>query len=292
MANLKEIRIRISSVKSTRQITSAMKMVSAAKLKKAQDAILQMRPYARKLHDILTHLSANLENIEGNIYAADRPVQRVLLVVITANRGLCGGFNSNVVKKTVDIIQGPYSSFHQAGNLDILLLGKKGGDILKSKGFLAIGEHNAAIDKPKFESVASVAEQIMLLYSDNNYDRIDLIYNQFKNSASQFLTQERFLPVSIEKDEAHHHRPNYIFEPSLEYMVEVLIPEALKIQFYKAVLDSQAAEHGARMTAMHQATDNATELIHDLKLEYNKARQAAITSQLVEIVSGAEALKT
>lgn len=292
MANLKEIRIRISSVKSTRQITSAMKMVSAAKLKKAQDAILQMRPYARKLHDILIHLSGALENVEGNIYSAGRPTKSVLLVVITANRGLCGGFNSNVVKKTVDLIKGPYLPYHEAGNLDILLLGKKGGDILKSKGFIAVGEHNETLEKPTFDSVAPVAERIMELYSNKNYDRIDLIYNQFKNSASQILTQEQFLPISIEKDEAQHRRPNYIFEPSLEYMVEVLIPEALKIQFYKAVLDSQAAEHGARMTAMHQATDNATELISDLNLEYNKARQASITGQLVEIVSGAEALKT
>jgi len=292
MANLKEIRTRISSVKSTRQITSAMKMVSAAKLKKAQDAIVQMRPYARKLHDILTHLSSSLEGGEGNKYSSDRPVEKVLLVVITANRGLCGGFNSNVVKKTIDLIEGSYSTQHESGNLDILLLGKKGGDILKSKGLLAIGEHNTTIDKPNFETVASVAEEIMLHFSEKKYDRIDLVYNQFKNSASQILTQEQFLPVSIEEDEAHHRRPNYIFEPSLEYMVEVLIPEALKIQFYKAVLDSQAAEHGARMTAMHQATDNATELIRDLNLEYNKARQAAITGQLVEIVSGAEALKT
>jgi len=292
MANLKEIRTRISSVKSTRQITSAMKMVSAAKLKKAQDAILQMRPYARKLYDILTHLSSSLENVEGNIYAANRSVEKMLLVVVTANRGLCGGFNSNVVKKTIDLIQGPYNSFHKAGNLDIILIGKKGGDILKSKGFLALGEYNATIDKPKFETVAAVAEEVMRLYSDKKYDQIEIIYNQFKNSATQILTCEQFLPVSIDKDEAHHRRPNYIFEPSLEYMGEVLIPEALKIQFYKAVLDSQAAEHGARMTAMHQATDNATELIRDLNLEYNKARQASITGQLVEIVSGAEALKT
>ena len=292
MANLKEIRTRISSVKSTRQITSAMKMVSAAKLKKAQDAITQMRPYARKLHDILAHLSAGLENIEGNIYSSNRPVQRVLLVLVTANRGLCGGFNSNVTKKAIDMIHGQYKSYHESGMLDILLLGKKGGDILKSKGFIAVGEYNDTVDKPKFETVSSVAEEIMFLYSSKKYDRIDLVYNQFKNSASQILTQEQFLPVSMEEDENNNRRPDYIFEPSLEYMIEVLIPEALKIQFYKAVLDSQAAEHGARMTAMHLATDNATELIRDLNLAYNKARQAAITGQLMEIVSGAEALKT
>lgn len=292
MANLKVIRTRISSVKSTRQITSAMKMVSAAKLKKAQDAIVQMRPYARKLHDILTHLSSSLESIEGNIYSSRGSVQKVLLVVITANRGLCGGFNSNVVKRTIELIQGQYISYHESGNLDIMLLGKKGGDILKSKGFIAIGQKNSTLDKPTFETVSTVAEDFMDLYSSKEYDQIDLVYNQFKNSASQILTHERFLPVTIEKDEAQHRRPDYIFEPSLEYMVNVLIPEALKIQFYKAVLDSQAAEHGARMTAMHQATDNASELISRLNLEYNKARQASITGQIMEIVSGAEALKS
>jgi F-type H+-transporting ATPase subunit gamma len=269
-----------------------MKMVSAAKLKKAQDAITQMRPYARKLQDILTHLSSSLESADGNVYSVERPIERVLLVVITANRGLCGGFNSNVVKKTMELIQGPYNEVHKAGKLDILLLGKKGGDVLKSRGFIAMGDHNSAIEKPVFEKVSVVAEELMDFYRENKYDRIDLIYNQFKNSASQILTQEQFLPVSIDADEAQHRRPNYIFEPSLEYMVDVLIPKALKIQFYKAVLDSQAAEHGARMTAMHQATDNATELIRDLNLEYNKARQASITGQLVEIVSGAEALKS
>ena len=291
MANLKEIRTRISSTKSTKQITSAMKMVSAAKLKKAQDAIIQMRPYAMKLQDILIHLSSGLDDLDGNVYSSGRQLEKVLLVVITANRGLCGGFNSNVVKKTVELIEGPYKDQHQAGNLDILLLGKKGGDVLKSKGFIANGEKNFVLDKPVFDTVAPVAEEIMALYANKKYDQIDLVYNQFKNSASQVLMQEQFLPLAIEEDEAHHRRPDYIFEPSLEYMVEELIPEALKIQFYKAVLDSQAAEHGARMTAMHQATDNATELIRDLNLEYNKARQAAITNQIVEIVSGAEALK-
>ena len=245
-----------------------------------------------KLQDILIHLSAGLEDLDGNIYSSDRAVQKVLLVVVTANKGLCGGFNSNVVKKTMELIHGPYKEYHESGNLDILLLGKKGGEILKSKGFTSIGERNFILDKPDFESVAAVAEELMSIYANKEYDHIDLIYNQFKNAASQILTQEKFLPISIEDDEAQHRRPDYIFEPSLEYMVEVLIPEALKIQFYKAILDSQAAEHGARMTAMHQATDNATELIRDLNLEYNKARQAAITNQIVEIVSGAEALKS
>jgi F-type H+-transporting ATPase subunit gamma len=292
MANLKEIRTRIGSVKSTRQITSAMKMVSAAKLKKAQDAILQLRPYAIKLKDILVHLSSGLDNSDGNIYSDSRQVERVLLVVITANRGLCGAFNANVVRKTLDLIHGPYNDFHRAGTLDVMLVGKKGGDILKSKDIVAVDNRNQLIDKPGFAEVAEVAGELMALYAGREYDQIDLVYNQFKNSASQILTHEQYLPVRIEEDEASHRRPDYIFEPSLEYMVDVLIPEALKIQFYKAILDSQAAEHGARMTAMHQATDNATELIRDLNLEYNKARQAAITNQLVEIVSGADALKS
>ena len=292
MANLKEIRTRISSIKSTRQITSAMKMVSAAKLKKAQDAILQMRPYALKLQDILVHLSSGLESAEGNKYADDREVKKVLLIVVTANRGLCGGFNSNVVRRTMELVQNDYRQHHESGNLDILLLGKKGGDILKSKGFEFIGEKNHLLETPSFESIAEAASEIMDMYAEKKYDRIDFIYNQFKNAGSQILTREQFLPVQIEEDEAKHRRPVYIFEPSLEYMVNVLIPEALKIQFYKAILDSLAAEHGARMTAMHQATDNATELIRELNLEYNKARQAAITNQLVEIVSGAEALKS
>ena len=292
MANLKEIRTRISSIKSTRQITSAMKMVSAAKLKKAQDAILQMRPYALKLQDILVHLSSGLESAEGNKYADDREVKKVLLIVVTANRGLCGGFNSNIVRRTMELVQKDYRQHHESGNLDILLLGKKGGDILKSKGFEFIGEKNHLLETPSFESIAEAASEIMDMYAEKKYDRIDFIYNQFKNAGSQILTREQFLPVQIEEDEAKHRRPVYIFEPSLEYMVNVLIPEALKIQFYKAILDSLAAEHGARMTAMHQATDNATELIRELNLEYNKARQAAITNQLVEIVSGAEALKS
>jgi F-type H+-transporting ATPase subunit gamma len=192
----------------------------------------------------------------------------------------------------MELVNNEYSQQHESGNLDILLLGKKGGDILKSKGFEFNGEKNHLIEKPSFESIAKAAQEIMDMYAEKRYDRIDFVYNQFKNAGSQILTKEQFLPVQIQEDEAQHRRPDYIFEPSLEYMVNVLIPEALKVQLYKAILDSQAAEHGARMTAMHQATDNATELIRDLNLEYNKARQAAITNQLVEIVSGAEALKT
>ncbi len=292
MASLKEIRTRISSVKSTRQITSAMKMVSAAKLKKAQDAITQMRPYARKLHEILTHLSNSIETDEGNPYSDSRPLDKVALIVVTANRGLCGGFNANVVKKTIDLLQTHYAGLHQEGKVDIILVGKKGGDILKSKGYTFSTLSNEILESTNFEGVEKLAQVLMDQFVEGKYDRIDLIYNEFKNAASQILTHEQFLPIRMEQEDLHAHQHNYIFEPSLEYMIQVLIPEALKIQFYKAILDSKAAEHGARMTAMHQATDNATELLRDLNLEYNKARQAAITNEILEIVSGAEALKS
>lgn len=292
MGSLKEIRTRIVSVKSTRQITSAMKMVSAAKLKKAQDSILQMRPYARKLHEILTHISSSLESVEGNLYASQRPVNKVALVVITANRGLCGGFNSNVVKKTIDLLQTSYQEAYNNGQLDLLLVGKKGGDILKGKGYKFRILSNEILETPSFESIQKEAQVLMDYFAQGQYDRIDLIYNEFKNAASQNLTHEQFLPLEMNPDENTGHMHNYIFEPSLDYMINVLIPEALKIQFFKAILDSKAAEHGARMTAMHQATDNATELIRDLNLAYNKARQASITNEILEIVSGAEALKS
>jgi len=292
MASLKEIRTRISSVKSTRQITSAMKMVSAAKLKKAQDAITQMRPYAAKLHEILTHLSSSIEHMEGNPYAADRQIEKVALVVVTANRGLCGGFNANVVKKTIDLLQHEYADLYSSGQVDVLLVGKKGGDILKSKGFRFSILSNDILESTSFEQVEKVAQKVMDGYVDGQYDRVDLVYNEFKNAASQILTHEQLLPITMEQEELHTHQHNYIFEPSLDYMIQVLIPEALRIQFYKAILDSKAAEHGARMTAMHQATDNATELLRDLNLEYNKARQATITNEILEIVSGAEALKS
>jgi len=292
MASLKEIRTRITSVKSTRQITSAMKMVSAAKLKKAQDAILQMRPYARKLHEILTHISSSVETAEENPYSTQRQVEKVALVLITANRGLCGGFNANVARKTIELINAEYAEQYQKGQVELILVGKKGGDILKSKGYPFTILSNEILEESSFESIQVQAQILMSQFAEGKYDRIDLIYNEFKNAASQILTHEQFLPLKMIKDEASQQLNNYIFEPSLEYMIKVLIPDALKIQFFKAILDSKAAEHGARMTAMHQATDNATEMISDLNLSYNKARQASITNEILEIVSGAEALKT
>ena len=285
MANLKEIRNRISSIGSTMQITSAMKMVSAAKLKKAQDAITAMRPYSSKLTELLQNLSATLDSDAGGAYSKQREVSKVLLVVVTSNRGLCGGFNSSVIKETTQNIAANY----QGVDVDLLTIGKKGNDIL-SKSYPVIDVKNDIFDNLTFDYVAEVAEKIMKLYSDGTYDKIEIIYNRFKNAATQIPQVEQFLPIKpVEGDT--NASADYIFEPSKEKIVLELIPKSLKTQLYKAVRDSFAAEHGARMTAMHKATDNATELRDELKLTYNKARQAAITNEILEIVGGAEALK-
>ena len=285
MANLKEIRNRISSIGSTMQITSAMKMVSAAKLKKAQDAITAMRPYSSKLTELLQNLSATLDSDAGGAYSKQREVSKVLLVVVTSNRGLCGGFNSSVIKETTQNIAANY----QDVDVDLLTIGKKGNDIL-SKSYPVIDARNDVFDNLTFDYVAEVAEKIMKLYSDGTYDKIEIIYNRFKNAATQIPQVEQFLPIKpVEGDT--NASADYIFEPSKEKIVLELIPKSLKTQLYKSVRDSFAAEHGARMTAMHKATDNATELRDELKLTYNKARQAAITNEILEIVGGAEALK-
>ena len=285
MANLKEIRNRISSIGSTMQITSAMKMVSAAKLKKAQDAITAMRPYSSKLTELLQNLSATLDGDAGGAYSKQREVSKVLLVVVTSNRGLCGGFNSSVIKETTQNIAANY----QDVDVDLLTIGKKGNDIL-SKSYPVIDARNDIFDNLTFDYVAEVAEKIMKLYSDGTYDKIEIIYNRFKNAATQIPQVEQFLPIKpVEGDT--NASADYIFEPSKEKIVLELIPKSLKTQLYKAVRDSFAAEHGARMTAMHKATDNATELRDELLLTYNKARQAAITNEILEIVGGAEALK-
>jgi len=285
MANLKEIRNRISSIGSTMQITSAMKMVSAAKLKKAQDAITAMRPYSSKLTELLQNLSATLDSDAGGAYSKQREVSKVLLVVVTSNRGLCGGFNSSVIKETTQNIAANY----QDVDVDLLTIGKKGNDIL-SKSYPVIDARNDIFDNLTYEYVAEVAEKIMKLYADGTYDKIEIIYNRFKNAATQIPQVEQFLPIKpVEGDT--NASADYIFEPSKEKIVLELIPKSLKTQLYKAVRDSFAAEHGARMTAMHKATDNATELRDELLLTYNKARQAAITNEILEIVGGAEALK-
>mgnify|MGYP005986478747 CR=1 FL=1 len=285
MANLKEIRNRISSIGSTMQITSAMKMVSAAKLKKAQDAITAMRPYSSKLTELLQNLSATLDSDAGGAYSKQREVSKVLLVVVTSNRGLCGGFNSSVIKETTQNIAANYQDI----DVDLLTIGKKGNDIL-SKSYPVIDARNDIFDNLTFDFVAEVAEKIMKLYADGTYDKIEIIYNRFKNAATQIPQVEQFLPIKpVEGDT--NESADYIFEPSKEKIVLELIPKSLKTQLYKAVRDSFAAEHGARMTAMHKATDNATELRDELLLTYNKARQAAITNEILEIVGGAEALK-
>lgn len=283
MANLKEIRNRISSVQSTMQITSAMKMVSAAKLKKAQDAITAMRPYAEKLTEILQHLSSSVDAEIAGAYTEQREVNKVLLVVITSNRGLCGAFNANVIKEARLAMQR-----YKGKQVDLYCIGKKGNDTLK-KTAQVTANHSDVFDKLTFDNVALLAEELMEKFSSGEYDRIDLIYNQFKNAATQIVQNETFLPLAPVKD-AKEAPSDYIYEPSQEEIVLTLIPKSLKTQLYKAVRDSFASEHGARMTAMHKATDNATALRNQLKLTYNKARQAAITGEILEIVGGAEAL--
>ena len=295
MANLKEIRVRISSVKSTRQITSAMKMVSAAKLRRAQDVIIQMRPYALKLHEILTSLTESLESDPDNIYGKVRPLRRALIIAISSNKGLCGAFNLNVVKTTIQLADENYKELKAQGNLDIITVGKKGYELLKAKKYPIAENQSGLLENLSFTTVNEFCARIMLEYLEGKYDEIRLVYNQFKNAAVQELTTEQFLPIAIPAPEEKENEPkthyNFIFEPSQQQIVKELIPKSLKMQFYKAFLDSVASEHGARMTAMHKATDNATELIKQLQLDYNKARQAAITKEILEIVGGAEALK-
>ncbi|UOB16016.1 ATP synthase F1 subunit gamma [Abyssalbus ytuae] len=284
MANLKEIRNRISSVASTMQITSAMKMVSAAKLKKAQDAITAMRPYADKLTELLQSLSATLEGDSGSIFAQEREVKKVLVVSITSNKGLCGAFNSNVIKESARLAKEAYKSTQ----VDFVTIGKKGNDIIK-KSFNVIENDSNVFDDLTFDNVALIAEKLMGLYADGSYDKIILVYNHFKNAGNQIVMTEDFLPIIPVKRDSKVSL-DYIFEPSKSQIVETLIPKSLKTQLYKAIRDSFASEHGARMTAMHKATDNAGALKADLTLTYNKARQAAITNEILEIVSGAEAL--
>jgi len=295
MANLKEIRTRITSVQSTMQITSAMKMVAAAKLRKAQNAVTTMRPYAAKLQEIMQDLSASLEGSNENVFTTAREPEKVLLVTITSNRGLCGAFNVNVVKEVVKHAEGTYASQLKKGQVDFFCIGKKGADILKSKGYHVRELETAVFDKLNFENVVPLAEKLMQEFTEGKYDKIVLFYNQFKNAAVQILQSEQFLPVvesaPDETTKKEHKHVDYIFEPGKQEIITELIPKSLKVQFYKSLLDSFAAEHGARMTAMHQATDNATELLKDLKLTYNKARQASITNEILEIAGAAEALK-
>ncbi len=286
MANLKEIRNRITSVGSTMQITSAMKMVSAAKLKRAQDAILQMRPYANKLTDLLVNLSSSLDSSEGGDFSSERKQQNILFVAITSNRGLCGGFNANIIKKILSIIDSNYSN----KNIQIMSIGKKSSEYFKNNNFNVIGTHDEIYSDLTYENVSVISESIMNNYIEGKTDKVILVYNQFKNAATQNVMGENYLPVEA-PEEQKGAIGDYIFEPQKQKIVKELIPKSLKTQLYKAILDSHASEHGARMTAMHKATDNASELKKDLTLSYNKARQAAITAEILEIVGGAEALK-
>jgi len=290
MANLKEIRIRITSVSSTMQITSAMKMVSAAKLKRATDAIVQMRPYAEKLQEILSNVSGSLDSNDGK-YSEEREVKKLLIVAITSNRGLCGGFNSYILKK-VEAVAKQYPN----AEVNILPLGKKAADSLSrdsrtyTNGFGAT-PHDIW-GELTFDKVSKIALELMSQFADGTFDKVVVCYNKFKNAAVQIVTAEQFLPVQPPSSDDNALNNDYIFEPNKAFIVEEIIPKSLKIQLFKALLDSQAAEHGARMTAMHKATENAGDLRDELKLHYNKARQAAITAEILEIVGGAEALNS
>jgi F-type H+-transporting ATPase subunit gamma len=297
MPSLKEVRIRIDSVKSTKQITSAMKMVSASKLRRAQNAILNMRPYASKLTEIMQNISSVMEETTESAFTQNRDEQKILIIAIASNRGLCGPFNANIAKAVLGRISNTFKSQYEQGNVDIYTIGKKLFDFLKARKIKVDYRNDELLDELTFEQILPMVEGVMKDFTDGKYDRVEIIYNQFKNAAVQILQTETFLPIAPPKAKAkapkgkNKPKADFIFEPSKEEIVRELIPKSLKIQFYKALLDSVASEHGARMTAMHKATDNADELLKNLKLSYNKARQAAITNEILEIVSGAEALK-
>ena len=286
MPNLKEIKSRITSVKSTIQITSAMKMVSAAKLKKAQDAIIQLRPYSNKLTEIMSSVSSASEDSSQNKYSEVRDVNKTLLVPITSNRGLCGGFNANIIKKTIEIEK----ELNSKSELTILSIGKKSSEFFKKNKYNVHSTHDDVFQDVNYEDVSKIAELILNDFANENFDKVILVYNQFKNAATQIVMQEDFLPLNKTQSENSQEAVDYIYEPGKDEILNELIPKSLKTQLFKAILDSNASEHGARMTAMHKATDNATELKNELTLSYNKARQAAITGEILEIVGGAEAL--
>jgi F-type H+-transporting ATPase subunit gamma len=291
MANLKEVRIRISSVQSTQQITKAMKMVSAAKLKRATNAIVQLRPYATKLKEILGNLSASLEG-SSSPYIQEREPNKVLVVVVSSNRGLAGAFNMNVIKATNNLIAEKYSEQLKNGNVSIVAIGKKAQDFYEKRNYKVVGNNNEVYTALNFDNVSKITDAIMVGFAKGEFDKVELVYNRFKNAAVQILTTEQLLPLPKAETtvDAKTTNVDYILEPNQEEIVTQLIPKSIKIQLYKAVLDSHASEHGARMTSMDKATENAGDLIKALKLAYNQARQAAITTELTEIVSGAAAL--
>jgi F-type H+-transporting ATPase subunit gamma len=293
MASLKEVRGRIISVNSTQQITKAMKMVAAAKLRRAQDNIIKIRPYAEKLNTILNNLSETLDDSADNPFSSEREVKNVLIIVVTSDRGLAGAFNTNVVKGAMNLINEKYKAQAKSGNITLLPVGKKGRDFFMKKDMKVVADFSTTFLNLNFENARKAAEFAMNGFMNHEYDRVEIVYNEFKNVATQIIRQEQFLPIKREKAIAKNTSAanvDYIFEPSKEEIVSQLIPKSLKIQFYKSLLESNASEHGARMTAMDKATDNAKELLKELKLTYNRTRQAAITKEILEIVGGAEAL--
>lgn len=288
---LKEVRNRIKSVQSTQQITKAMKMVSAAKLRRAQDAIVQMRPYARKLQEMLSNIVSNSEGEVGMALAAERPVEKVLLIVITSDRGLAGAFNTNVIKLTKATIAEKYAAQYKKGNVTIWNIGKKGYEHFSKLNYTADATHKDIFLNLTFENVQKASQAAMEAFENKQFDVVEIVYSQFKNAATQRFEVERFLPIpKVEKKEGEK-KADFIFDPSQEELVAELMPKILNTQLYKAVLDSNASEHGARMTAMDKASENANEMLRNLKISYNRARQAAITTELTEIVAGAAALQ-
>ncbi|WP_421891631.1 ATP synthase F1 subunit gamma [Marinoscillum sp.] len=293
MANLKEVKGRIQSVTSTQQITKAMKMVAAAKLRRAQDRITQMRPYSQKLSAIIQNVSAGVDSDQvGNPYAEAKEVGKVLLIVVTSDRGLCGGFNSSIFKHTKTLVAREYADVEAAGNLMLMPIGKKAYDHFKKRGYNIIEDYHLLFSNLDFEHALEAAEYAMSGFLDGEFDKVEIIYNEFKNVATQIVRNEQFLPVQnlAEEGDAPADTIDYIYEPNQKFIFSEIIPKSLKIQFYKTLLESNASEQGARMTAMGQATDNAGELLKELKLTYNRTRQAAITKEILEIVGGAEAL--
>ncbi|MBP6872329.1 MAG: ATP synthase F1 subunit gamma [Bacteroidales bacterium] len=294
MPSLKEVRIRIESIKSTQQITSAMKLVAASKLRRTQNAVQALAPYASKLREILGNLSASIDNTEEAVYTTVRPVQKVLLLVVTSNRGLCGPFNGNIIKAAKAHIEKNYSDINRNGQLDIMTIGKKGTDFFRKNKYNLVSDNHEIFDSLTFTNTTAMATALMADFAAKKYDRIEIIYNHFKNAGQQVITIDQYLPiipVTTGKPADSKQKADYLFEPEKKVLIGELLPKMLKVQFYKIILDSFAAEHGARMTAMSQATENASEILKQLKLSYNKARQSAITKELLEIVSGAEALK-
>jgi F-type H+-transporting ATPase subunit gamma len=291
MANLKEVRLRIVSVSSTQQITKAMKMVSAAKLRRAQNAITQMRPYAMKLREIMENVSSTLESNDGGEFSKMREVKNVLIVAVNSNRGLAGAFNSNIIRTVNRLINDDYSIQRKNGGVKVLAIGKKASDFYAKTRDLFHGHHNEIYNSLNFEAASAIATKIMSDFKEGKFDKVILVYNQFKNAAVQYVQTEQMLPLQPAKTENKKEMTtDYIFEPGKAEIVQELIPKSIRIQLYKALLDSHASEHGARMTAMNKATDNAGELLRDLRISYNKARQASITNEILEIVAGAEAL--